>query len=106
MKFTLRRKLAVAATALTAGVALPIQAGAAHASTPEENLSACISSAIAGPEDGLSISIDACVNTFLQEMGIDPPTDFVAADTPPPTDDTATNTAILGTVDDSTAVPG
>ena len=104
LKFTLRRKIAVAATALTAGVALPIQAGVAHASTPEEDLTACITMVIANPGDDLSANIDACVSSFLTEIGIDPSTGQVdtttVTDAATPTDATTTNTAILGTVDD------
>ena len=105
---SLRRKFAVAATAVTAAVALPIQAGAAHASTPEEDLSACIATAVsnmavdtgADPNADFGVSIDDCVNTFLRELGVDPSavTDVTA---PAPTDDTTVNTAVLGTADAS-----
>jgi hypothetical protein len=80
MRITLRRKVAVAGTALFAAVALPLQAGAAHAATPDDDLVACNSAAVAnywtatnaGTDYDLSAAIDDCVTGFLQEMGVDP----------------------------------
>ncbi|MDX6410279.1 MAG: hypothetical protein QOE13_3350 [Gaiellaceae bacterium] len=117
MRITLRRKFAVAGTALVAAVALPLQAGAAHAATPEEDLLACNTAAVAtywtavesGTDFDLSAAIDDCVNTFLREMGIDPGTgtavtpDVAVSPDVAATDGSVTdgsvNTGILGTAD-------
>lgn len=99
-----RAKVAVAATAVAASaVVLPFQAVAAHASTPDDDLSACITTAIANisDTDAFSAAIDACVNTYLTEIGIDPSTMTASTDTTTvaPTDDSggvSINSAILG----------
>lgn len=90
LRFAARRRFAVAAIAVAAGV-LPLQAGTAHASTPDEELSACITAAVTTMGDDFTLSVDDCVNTYLAELGVDPSTfTFDSA-----TD--AVNTAILGT---------
>lgn len=107
MRTTLRRKFGIAATTVAAVAALPFQAGTAHASTPEEHLSSCVSAVISTARDDTSsdmggeinAALDACVHTYLQEMGIDPSFDTVA--TPTPTDDNSVDTAILDTTDTS-----
>jgi len=100
-RITLRRKVAVAGATLIA-LALPLQAGAAHAATPEDELSACTTTAVvtletsiaSGTDYDVSAAIDNCVNTFLQEMGADQPTASSDAVT-----DGSVDTGILGTVD-------
>jgi hypothetical protein len=106
---TVRAKVAVAATAVAASaVVLPFQAIAAHASTPDDDLSACINTAIANisDTDSFSAAIDACVNTYFTELGIDTSTmtTTTATDTTTvaPTDDSggvSINTGILGNSD-------
>jgi hypothetical protein len=103
---TWRGKVAAAGTALVAAVVLPLQAGAAHAATPDEDLVACDSAALAtftasmgsGSDFDLSAAIDDCVNTYLSEMGFDQG----AASAAVSGDDGSVNTGILGTVDGST----
>lgn len=111
-RMTVRRKMAVAvaATVAVAGLALPLQVGVAHASTPDDDLSACIANAMstdsadlaAGVGDTFTASVDDCVTMYLQEMGVDSSaTDTSAATTTVDAGSTgdAVNTGILGTVD-------
>lgn len=116
-RMTVRRKVAVAATIAAAGLALPLQVGVAHASTPDDDLSACIANAMstdsadlaAGMGDTFTNSVDDCVTMYLQELGVDTSASDTAVDTAVDTaSDTAVdagstgdavNTGILGTVD-------
>lgn len=102
----------VVATASVAVMAIPLQAGTAHASTPTEDLSTCIDTAMANVSgDDFTTAVNACVDTYLQEIGIDPAT--MTFDTPPSTDPTvdttsdggdSVDTGILGSSDSSDAV--
>ena len=100
---TLRHKLAAAGTALFAAVALPLGAGTAHAATPEEDLLACDSAAVAsyrtafdnGTDYDLSAAVDDCINAFLRATAAASPTS-TADDA---VTDGSVNTGILGTVD-------
>jgi hypothetical protein len=100
LKMTVRSKVAVAATAVAAAV-LPFQAGAAHASTPSDDLTVCVRDAIANMDDAISSEVDSCVEAYLTELGIDDSS--VSVDTTSvsvdPTDASgdAVNTGILGT---------
>ena len=101
LKMTVRSKIAVAATAVAAAV-LPFQAGAAHASTPSDDLTVCVRDAIANMDDAISSEVDSCVEAYLTALGIDDSS--VSVDTSStvsvdPTDASgdAVNTGILGT---------
>lgn len=112
-RMTVRRKVAVAATIAAAGLALPLQVGVAHASTPDDDLSACIANAMstdsadlaAGMGDTFTTSVDDCVTMYLQELGVDTSATDTASDTASDTavdagsTGDAVNTGILGTVD-------
>ncbi|HEX3622433.1 MAG TPA: hypothetical protein VHT97_08970 [Acidimicrobiales bacterium] len=103
---SVKAKLAVAATAVAAA-ALPFQVGVAHASTPDDDLTACISTAVATMSPTFSDDVSACVNAYLVELGIDPSTmtfDGSTITLPDGTTDSAVNTAILGTADSNTSV--
>lgn len=109
-RMTVRAKLAIAATAVAAA-ALPLQAGVAHASTPSDDLTACVRGAVATLDDNFSAEVDACVDTYLQELGLEGSDgSTVSVSVTPAVDTTAVtagedvNTGILGTVtDDSSA---
>jgi hypothetical protein len=92
---TIRRRFAIVAVGLTA-VALPLQAGAAHAATPDEDLSTCIDSAIATMGDGFSANVDACVQAYIQAVDAQAPAAGAVTVT-----DNSVNTGILGAVDGS-----
>lgn len=108
-RMTVRRKVAVAATIAAAGLALPLQVGVAHASTPDDDLSACIANAMstdsadlaAGMSDTFNANVDDCVTMYLQELGVDTSANDTTSDTTVDTGSTgdAVNTGILGTVD-------
>jgi len=95
LRITLRR--AVAGSALIAAAALPLQSGVAHAATPDEEFSSCLSTIdanyrdalTAGTDYDLSSAIDQCVNTFLTEMGTDDATINADATAAPVTVDSA-----------------
>lgn len=85
-----RTTIAVAGGALAMALAIPMQAGVAHASTPAEDLDACISQAMANVTDAgaFGTAIDGCVNAYLQALG-------AGGD-----GGVTINTGILGTADD------
>lgn len=91
MRMTTRRRVAVAAAGLVAVVAMPVQAGIAHASTPQDDLSACLISVADNAKVDLSDdastditdAVDNCVNAFLQAMSIDISPAPATVDAPP-----------------------
>lgn len=104
-RIAVRHKVAIGVAALTAAVALPLQVGVAHAATPEDDLSACVASAIANmgaSTDAFDASVNDCVAAFLQELGVDPSQATTTTVDATPTDGSV-NTGILGTVDAATA---
>ncbi len=99
---TVRRKLAVGAMALAAAVAVPLQAGTAHAATPEEDLTACIDATVQAGVGDVTAAINDCVNAYLAELGVDPSVAAtVDSASSPDTGDVATG--ILSTIDSSDA---
>ncbi len=102
MRTTLRRT--VVSAAIVAAAALPFQAGAAHADTPNDGLSTCIDGAsttyraalMSGTDFDVASAVDDCVNAYLVDIGIDPATGMV--ENPDPS--TVINAGILGTIDD------
>jgi hypothetical protein len=76
MRNTLRR--AVVGTALLAAAAVPLQSGVAHAATPDEEFSSCITTVDAtyraaldaGTDFDISAAIGGCVDTFVKEIGV------------------------------------
>ena len=108
-RMTVRRKLVAAAAIAAAGLALPLQVGVAHASTPDDDLSACLANAMstdsadlaAGMGDTFTTSVDDCVTMYLQELGVDTSATDTTSGTAVDTGSTgdAVNTGILGTVD-------
>ena len=106
-RLTILRRIGVGAVGVSA-VALPLQAATAHASTPNEDLSACVDSAIATMGDNFTANIDACVQAYMQELGADRSAGTVGTvtttDGSVTTTDGSVNTGILGTVDDGSTV--
>jgi len=86
--------------ALTAALAMPLQAGTAHAATPEDDLTICVDAAVqAGMGDDFTAAINDCVNAYLAELGVDPSVATTTADSASSagTADVVTN-GILSTV--------